>query len=113
MPLTCVRLNAPPTQVSELYDLVADPREVTNVFDSPQAQHQRLRTDLMAHLVDWLVLTADVTPGTIDSRGAPKFPFPIAQDPWAPEYYPDGQHDTTARASYYEDIMQLNGIVTD
>jgi len=82
-----------PTGVSELYDLVQDPRETKNLFDSPEAA--ALRTDLLQHLVDWMVLTGDVTPGWIDSRGGPKYPYDLPPgDPW----------------SHVTDFLAINGV---
>lgn len=71
-----------PTGVSELFDLVADPRETVNLFGRPS--HARLQTDMMTALLDWLVLTSDVTPEHTDSRGGAPYPHALpAFDPWA------------------------------
>lgn len=74
-----------PTGVSELYDLEKDPRETANLFDDAQAAS--LRVELMGQLLDWMVLTSDVTPGHTDSRGAPKFPYVMEPgDPWVADF---------------------------
>ena len=70
-----------PTGISELYDLVADPRETTNLFLAPAAAVAR--QELMLALLDWHILTGDVTPDATDSRGTPGYPHPIpAGDPY-------------------------------
>lgn len=67
-----------PTGVSELYDLKSDPLELTNVFAS--SQYSDLRTEMMTNLTRWIVLTSDVTPTVVDSRGPPKYPYPINEE---------------------------------
>lgn len=57
---------------SELYNLVADPRELSNVWDDPA--HALLRAELLDGLLAWLVNTSDATPMHTDPRGMPKHP---------------------------------------
>ena len=56
----------------ELYDLVADPRELDNRIDA--AALADVQRDLTSRLLDWAILTADVTPFAIDPRGLPETP---------------------------------------
>jgi hypothetical protein len=66
-----------------LYDLSKDPLELTNVFESPD--YTLLRAALMHNLTDWMVLTSDITPMVVDSRGAPKYPHPVPSEcVWQP-----------------------------
>jgi len=55
--------------ICELYDMLADPKELTNLIDRPEA------ADLQRHLKDRLLhrlaTTADVTPFNEDPRGLP------------------------------------------
>ncbi len=90
-----------PTGVSELYDLTLDPRETRNLYLDPA--YSSLRANLTAQLLDWMVLTSDITPDNLDSRDLPPFPNPIAPDPWAPEYFPQTQ---TPPSSY----LRVNGV---
>jgi hypothetical protein len=57
---------------SELYDLAADPRQLTNVWGTPE--YAGVQAGMLADLLDWLVLTSDVTPGVYDPRGLPPSP---------------------------------------
>ena len=43
---------------SELYDLANDPLELTNVYDA----NPEVATELKLRILDWMVLTSDVTP---------------------------------------------------
>ena len=63
--------------VSELFDRVADPRELNNVHDVPA--YAELQADLYAKLLDWYIVTTDVTPLTVDPRGLPPQPATPAQ----------------------------------
>lgn len=57
--------------VNELYDLVADPRELNNVYADPACA--AVRADLESQMLNWYVRTADVVPLEPDPRGnAPK-----------------------------------------
>ncbi len=58
-----------PDEVSELYDLTADPRELRNVY--PEPAYRKVRERLERQLLDWLVQTSDVVPWDEDSRGLP------------------------------------------
>jgi hypothetical protein len=58
--------------VSELYDLAADPRQLKSVWGQPA--YAGVQAAMLATMLDWLVLTGDVTPGTYDPRGLPPSP---------------------------------------
>jgi choline-sulfatase len=58
-----------PGGTSELYDLAADPQELSNLYD--QREFSPIRQDLERRLLDWYVQTADVTPFEEDPRGLP------------------------------------------
>ena len=58
-----------PQGVSELYDLREDPRELLNVYNSPQ--HAPVQRELESRLLDWYVHTADVVPPDEHPRGLP------------------------------------------
>ena len=55
--------------VSELYDLDADPRELHNVHGS--REYAGVQSELERRLLDWYVRTADVVPVDEDPRGLP------------------------------------------
>jgi choline-sulfatase len=55
--------------LSELYDLVDDPRELRNRHDDPALA--AIRSDLERRLLDWQLSTSDVTPLDEDPRGIP------------------------------------------
>jgi hypothetical protein len=67
---------------SELYDLTADPRELTNLYGLPESA--AMQAELSAALLEWYVDTADVTPLTEDDRGLPPSP-PNPPFPWPPK----------------------------
>jgi len=52
---------------SELYDLLADPREMTNLYGS--SEYAQIQNDLSMRMLDWYVHTADVVPHDLDDRG--------------------------------------------
>lgn len=56
-----------PADVSELYDLVADPRELRNVYGQPA--YVVIRRELERRLLEWCVHTSDVTPFERQPRG--------------------------------------------
>lgn len=96
-----------PTGVSELYDLVADPRETKNLFSDPGAA--ALRQGMLMDLLDWHILTGDVTPDSVDSRGAPRYPHPIPPaNPYAQPLAGEGDAPVVPWAG--EDIFAVNGI---
>ena len=74
--LTAKVVHRPRTGDSELYDLAADPRELTNLWGAPA--HAALQAELLAGLLDWYVETADVTPTHADPRGVPAYPYPAS-----------------------------------
>ncbi|KKL62107.1 hypothetical protein LCGC14_2188560, partial [marine sediment metagenome] len=55
--------------VCELYDMAADPRELSNLCDLPEAAD--VRRELEARLLRFLARTSDVTPIAEDPRGLP------------------------------------------
>jgi choline-sulfatase len=63
------RLVRRPLDASELYDLQADPRELTNVYDRPE--YAAVQRDLERRLLDWAIHTADVVPFIDHPRGLP------------------------------------------
>jgi hypothetical protein len=58
--------------VNELYDLAADPRQLTNVWGQPA--YAGVQASMLADMLDWMILTGDVTPGVYDSRNLPPSP---------------------------------------
>jgi hypothetical protein len=58
-----------PLGVSELYDLRADPRELTNVYGRPE--YTQVQRDLEERMLDWYVHTADVVPLLEHPRAVP------------------------------------------
>jgi len=100
-----------PTGVSELYDLVSDPRELSNLYASAAPAHAALRSDLERRLLRWYALTSDVTPTAVDSRGPPQVPDPLpGGDPWA------GNPARGAGSEGYaaqDDLMVVNGVIED
>jgi choline-sulfatase len=56
-----------PQEVSELYDLAADPQELHNRYDDPP--YAAVQIALERRLLDWYVHTSDVTPFQEDPRG--------------------------------------------
>ena len=90
-----------PTGVSELYDLVVDPRETANLYTS--SAHATLRAELLVRLLDHHVLTSDVTPTHTDRRGLPKFPYLLpSSDPWAAPM--------TMTPTREDDPLAINGV---
>jgi arylsulfatase A-like enzyme len=63
------RLVRRPLDVSELYDLERDPRELENVYDQPE--YAAVQRDLERRLLDWSIHTADVVPYAEHPRGLP------------------------------------------
>ena len=57
----------------ELYDVQADPRELSNLYGQPQAAEAQ--AELERRLLCWHVRTADVTPWREDPRGLPRGGF--------------------------------------
>ena len=51
---------------SELYDLVADPYELRNLYAEPSAA--LLRAELKEQILQWLVQTSDITPWSVCDR---------------------------------------------
>jgi choline-sulfatase len=58
-----------PGGVSELYDLVADPYELDNLWGRPKAA--AAQRELERRLLDWFVGTSDAVPHNEDPRGLP------------------------------------------
>ncbi len=59
----------PETGEHELYDLVADPQELANVYG--QEAYASVQASLKERLLEWYVRTSDVTPRETDPRGLP------------------------------------------
>lgn len=60
--------------MSELYNLTADPRELNNLYEkSPgtNANTTDVQEKLLEHLLQWYVITTDVTPLKVDAAGLP------------------------------------------
>jgi arylsulfatase A-like enzyme len=68
-----------PLERSELYDLTADPGEMSNLHGQPG--HAAIERALELRMLDWLVHTADVTPLGEDQRGFGR--------PWMGSAHPD------------------------
>ena len=63
-----------PDGQSELFDLKADPRTLTNLWgEAPLAAVQE---ELLQGLLDWYVVTTDVTPLAEDATALPPAPTP-------------------------------------
>lgn len=71
----------PPPGLSELYDLVADPRELRNVWGAPG--YAALQGVMLMDLLEWLAQTSDVTPLKEDDRYSPDSPA-NPPFPWPP-----------------------------
>ena len=75
-----------PREVSEFYSLVEDPRELRNLFGTPQVAEQQQR--MLAGLLRWYQDTTDVTPIAVDDVGypanhtLPAFSAPRAEEWW-------------------------------
>lgn len=66
------------TGVSELYDLQADPKELTNVWGKPE--YGSVQATMLMDMLDWFVQTGDVTEAVYDPRSLP----PSPPWPWGP-----------------------------
>jgi choline-sulfatase len=51
----------------ELYDLVSDPWELTNVAELPE--HRVVISEMRLHLADWMAETEDAVPVPLPSPG--------------------------------------------
>ncbi len=60
----------PETGEHELYDLLADPQEMTNRYG--QQSYQQAQQALESRLLDWYMRTSDVIPFETDNRGMPE-----------------------------------------
>ena len=79
-PLACARctmirtathkLIRRPDDVSELYDLVRDPKEIVNHYGQPG--YAKVQAELESRLLDWYIQTSDVTPFARQNRDYPK-----------------------------------------
>eukprot|EP00945_MAST-04E_sp_MAST-4E-sp1_P004353 g4353.t1 len=92
--------------ISELYDLVKDPRELQNVIY--EDRYATLRQELKEHLMGWLLKTGDVPPLRNDPRSCPKFPSPITQSTCSNLLQPDPSHDESGYRN--ADFLKINGI---
>lgn len=61
-----------PNGVSELYDLLKDPREVNNVFG--ENTYSVVQIQMLMELLKWFTVTSDITPLHEDPRGLPPSP---------------------------------------
>ena len=88
---------------------ILDPRETKNLFENASAIE--LRRDLMQHLVDWLVLTSDVTPNVLDNRGPPskQSPYPIDEQCMPEPDVPGPALDDLNVLDYYA----INGVLEE
>jgi hypothetical protein len=68
----------PEQGVQELYDLVQDPLEATNVWGQPA--YASAQNTMLGDMLEWFLLTGDVTPRVYDSRAVPPGPA----WPWPP-----------------------------
>ena len=59
--------------ICELYDMAADPRELTNLYGRPEVSD--IQAQLERRLLDFYSRTSDVTPADEDPRGMPKGGF--------------------------------------
>lgn len=97
-----------PTEVSELYDLVPDPKELNNVYNDKK--YLECRNELEQQLISWLILTGDVPPLRSDSRGTPKYPVPITEETCMELLQPDPAFDPINQEALAADLMKINGI---
>ena len=58
-----------PREVSEFYDLTADPKELSNLWGSDSVKD--VQAQMMSDLVKWYLETTDVTPIKLDDTGYP------------------------------------------
>lgn len=65
------KLVVRPGGQSELYDVAKDPRELHNVYGD--RSYAGVQEKLLARLLQWYVLTADVAPRDKDPRGSPPY----------------------------------------
>jgi arylsulfatase A-like enzyme len=65
------KLIVRPGDVSELYDLSQDPRELHNRYG--ESSYRDIRLSLTARMLDWYVQTADVAPFDKDPRDLPPY----------------------------------------
>ena len=82
-----------PDHHSELYDLVADPRELRNVYGDPR--YADATAELQQELFQWLMWTSDATPWHEDPRGLPRSrvrsPNPADDVEWHLDTVPEGR----------------------
>lgn len=93
--------------ISELYDLVKDPRELRNVIF--EAEYAPLRQELKEHLIGWLLQTGDVPPLRNDPRQCPEYPSPITEETCSDLLQPDPKDDRIP-GNYWNDLLKINGI---
>lgn len=63
-------IRRPATGEHELYDLVEDPRELTNLYG--RGETADIQNQLETRMLDWYVQTSDVVPHETDPRGMPE-----------------------------------------
>jgi choline-sulfatase len=91
---------------SELYDYTNDPEELTNLWNNPT--HSAMQAELVSGLMEWLVLTGDVTPTHKDGRGPPKFPHPASA--CAISGVDGPTVSTMAHSVASRDLLEANGV---
>ena len=97
-----------PTEVSELYDLEIDPKELNNVYNDEK--YIDFKREMEQQLISWLILTGDVPPLRTDSRGTPKYPVPITEESCIELLQPDPAADSNNIEALAADFMKINGI---
>ena len=63
-----------PLGVTEFYDLKKDPNTLNNIYGSSQQNdYNNVINTMIMELLQWFVLTGDVTPMLMDPRGMPPY----------------------------------------
>eukprot|EP00483_Globobulimina_turgida_P003646 UN03652 len=65
--------------VCEFYDVVNDPTETKNLWDTSDANLMSIKSELLMNLTTWYLETADLVPILTDPRGFPP-PSPAVTD---------------------------------
>ena len=96
-----------PEGISEMYDLVDDPRELHNLWGLPRVASAQAA--MVADLLSWLVQTADVTPMHKDSRQPPVFPH-AASACAASGVDGPGEGGAVDEAARRDSLLSINGV---
>ena len=95
-----------PKGLSELYDLVADPRELHNLWGMPRVAS--LQASLLQDLLSWMVDTADISPTHTDPRGMPSFPHAASSCAVSGD---DGPYEASFEVlPAPNDLLAINGV---